>query len=71
MEYLKARTPGEGPFHQAASEVVASIVPILDRHPVLVREKIFERICEPERVIEWRIPWVDAKVRSMSTAATV
>jgi glutamate dehydrogenase (NADP+) len=61
MEYLKARTPGEGPFHQAASEVVASVVPILDRHPVLVKEKILERICEPERVIEWRVPWVDDK----------
>jgi glutamate dehydrogenase (NADP+) len=61
MEYLKARTPGEGPFHQAASEVVASVVPILDRHPVLVKEKILERICEPERTIQWRVPWVDDK----------
>ena len=61
MEYLKARTPGEGPFHQAASEVVASVVPIMDRHPVLVEENILERICEPERVIEWRVPWVDDK----------
>ncbi len=59
MEYLAARTPGEKEFHQAASEVVASVVPILDRHPRLVEERILERVCEPERVIEWRVPWVD------------
>lgn len=59
MDYLRARTPGEEPFHQAASEVVGSVIPILDRHPKIVKEKILERICEPERVIEWRVPWVD------------
>jgi glutamate dehydrogenase (NADP+) len=59
MDYLRARTPGEEPFHQAASEVVGSVIPILDRHPKIVKENILERICEPERVIEWRVPWVD------------
>jgi len=61
MAGLVAKNPGESEFHQAASEVVASVVPILDRHPQLVEAKILERICEPERVLMFRVPWVDDK----------
>jgi glutamate dehydrogenase (NADP+) len=61
MESLVAKNPGEPVFHQAASEVVSSVVPILDRHPQLVEAKILERICEPERVLMFRVPWVDDK----------
>jgi glutamate dehydrogenase (NADP+) len=61
MAGLVAKNPGESVFHQAASEVVASVVPILDRHPQLVEAKILERICEPERVLMFRVPWVDDK----------
>jgi len=61
MAGLVAKNPGESEFHQAASEVVASVVPILDRHPRLVEAKILERICEPERVLMFRVPWVDDK----------
>lgn len=61
MEGLVAKNPGEPVFHQAVSEVVASVVPILDRHPLLVKAKVLERICEPERVLMFRVPWVDDK----------
>jgi len=61
MEYIKAKNPAEPEFHQAVSEVIGSVIPILDRHPKLVKEKILERICEPERVIMFRVPWVDDK----------
>jgi glutamate dehydrogenase (NADP+) len=61
MAGLVAKNPGESVFHQAASEVVASVVPILDRHPQLAEAKILERICEPERVLMFRVPWVDDK----------
>src|SRR5512142_810191 len=61
MEYIKAKNPGEPEFHQAVMEVAESLVPVLDRHPEFVKAKIMERICEPERVIIFRVPWVDDK----------
>lgn len=61
MEYIKAKNPGEPEFHQAVMEVAESLVPVLDRHPEFTKAKILERICEPERVILFRVPWVDDK----------
>lgn len=61
MEYIKAKNPGEPEFHQAVSEVAESVAPALDRNPVFIKEKIMERIAEPERVIMFRVPWVDDK----------
>jgi len=61
MEWIVAKNPAEPEFHQAVKEVVSSIIPVLDRHPKLVEAKILERICEPERVIMFRVPWVDDK----------
>jgi glutamate dehydrogenase (NADP+) len=59
MDYIKAKNRGEVEFHQAVQEVVDSVVPALERNPVFIKEKIMERICEPERVIMFRVPWVD------------
>lgn len=59
LELVKRRDPGEKEFHQAVAEVVTSLEPALDRNPEYRRAKILERMVEPERVIMFRVPWVD------------
>jgi glutamate dehydrogenase (NADP+) len=59
MSQLVAKNPGEPEFHQAVHEVAESVELVLQRNPRYVEAKIFERICEPERVIMFRVPWVD------------
>ncbi len=59
MNKLTAKNPAEPAFHQAVEEVVESLVPFLDKNPHYKKAKILERICEPERVIMFRVPWVD------------
>jgi glutamate dehydrogenase (NADP+) len=54
-----AKNPGEPEFHQAVHEVADSVELALQRNPRYVEAKIFERICEPERVVMFRVPWVD------------
>ncbi len=54
-----ARSPGEPEFHQAVAEVAESLVPVLERHPHYREQKILNRLIEPERVIMFRVPWVD------------
>src|SRR4030095_13300321 len=56
---VKAKNPAEPEFHQAVGEVAESLKLVLDRHPDYRRAKIVERIVEPERVIMFRVPWVD------------
>lgn len=58
-EIVLDRNPGETEFHQAVDEVFASLVPVLDKHPEFAEAAILERICEPERQIIFRVPWVD------------
>ena len=53
------RNPGEVEYHQAVREVVASLGPVLAKHPRFAERKIIERICEPERQIIFRVPWID------------
>ncbi|MET8862055.1 NADP-specific glutamate dehydrogenase [Nonomuraea sp. NPDC004580] len=53
------RNPGEIEFHQAVREVLDSIGPVLGKHPEYAESKIIERICEPERQIIFRVPWMD------------
>ncbi|MPY48827.1 NADP-specific glutamate dehydrogenase [Streptomyces acidicola] len=53
------RDPGEVEFHQAAQEVLHAMVPVLRAHPEYVEARILERLCEPERQILFRVPWVD------------
>jgi len=59
MEDIVARNPGETEFHQAVQEVAESLLPYIDKHPEYRKAKILERICEPERVVMFRVPWVD------------
>jgi glutamate dehydrogenase (NADP+) len=56
---IKAKNPAEPEFHQAVQEVADSLSIVLDRHPEYRSSKILERIIEPERVIMFRVPWVD------------
>ena len=55
------RNPGETEFHQAVLEVMGSLGPVLAKYPEFGEQKIIERICEPERQIIFRVPWVDDK----------
>ena len=59
MENVIAKNPAEVEFHQAVEEVVESIWPVLDKRPEYRKAKILERSVEPERVILFRVPWVD------------
>ena len=61
MEGVVAKDPAEKEFHQAVEEVVESLIPVMDRHPELRKAKILEQIVEPERVIMFRVPWMDDK----------
>jgi glutamate dehydrogenase (NADP+) len=56
---VKAKNPAEPEFHQAVEEVVESLTLVLDRHPEYRSAAILERIIEPERVLLFRVPWVD------------
>ncbi len=59
MIEVKAKNPSQPEFHQAVEEVAESLILVLDRHPEYRAAKILERIIEPERVIMFRVPWVD------------
>lgn len=59
LDSLKLRTPGENEFHQAVQEVTESIWDYYIRNPRYMRAKLLERMVEPERVIMFRVPWVD------------
>jgi len=59
MAVVKAKNPAEKEFHQAVEEVVKSLALVLERRPEYRKAKILERIVEPERVIMFRVPWLD------------
>src|SRR3989339_1157575 len=59
MAQVKAKNPSEPEFHQAVFEVASSLALVLEKHPAYHKEKILERIIEPERVFMFRVPWVD------------
>ena len=59
MNDVKAKNPAEPEFHQAVEEVVDSLALVLDRHAEYRHAKILERVIEPERVILFRVPWID------------
>ncbi len=65
-EYLKKvledvikRNPGENEFHQTVSEVLESLEPVVEKNPVYIEKGIIDMIVEPERIIKFRVPWVD------------
>ncbi|HTP78996.1 MAG TPA: NADP-specific glutamate dehydrogenase [Bacteroidota bacterium] len=59
MAQVKAKNPCEPEFHQAVQEVVESLALVLERHPEYRAAKILERMVEPERVVMFRVPWMD------------
>ncbi|MDH5280706.1 MAG: glutamate dehydrogenase, partial [Thermoleophilia bacterium] len=59
VEHVKTKNPGEPEFHQAVLEVLTPLVAVLERHPHYRTEKVLDRLVEPERVIVFRVPWVD------------
>ncbi|RJE48869.1 MULTISPECIES: NADP-specific glutamate dehydrogenase [unclassified Dehalobacter] len=61
MEQAIKRSPNEPEFHQALKEVLESLEPVIAKHPEYEKAGILERLVEPERVIMFRVPWVDDK----------
>jgi glutamate dehydrogenase (NADP+) len=56
---VQEKDAGQPEFHQAVKEVMATLEPTVDKHPEFVKAKIYERIVVPDRVIMFRVPWVD------------
>ena len=61
FQSIKQRDPNQAPFHQAVEEVFMSLQPFLAKHPQYTKNGLLERIVEPERVIMFRVSWVDDK----------
>ena len=61
MAQITAKNPGESEFHQAVQEVAESLIPYIEENPKYKHAKILERIAEPERVVLFRVPWLDDK----------
>ena len=61
MTYIKSRTPNETEFHQAVYEVAEAVIPFIEANPKYKTARILERMAEPERVILFRVNWVDDK----------
>ena len=59
MAKIKAKNPGESEFHQAVFEVAESLIPFIEENPQYKTARVLERIAEPERVIMFRVPWID------------
>jgi glutamate dehydrogenase (NADP+) len=53
------RDPGEDEFHQAVYEVLASLAPVVEKHPEYVDARVLQRLCEPERQVIFQVPWED------------
>ena len=61
MERVMKRNPGEPEFHQTVKEVLESIEPVIDQRPDYITSGVLERMVAPERIIKFRVPWVDDK----------
>ncbi len=59
MARVERRNPGESEFHQTVREVLESIEPVLLQRPEYIKAGVIERLVEPERIIKFRVPWVD------------
>ncbi|KAA2295916.1 NADP-specific glutamate dehydrogenase, partial [Clostridioides difficile] len=58
-ESVVARNPHEDEFHQAVKEILDSLIPVIEAHPKYKNHSLLEQLVEPERVITFRVPWVD------------
>ena len=61
IEQVKKRNPGEEEFHQTVKEVLESIEPVIEARPDYIESGVLDRMVEPERIIKFRVPWVDDK----------
>src|ERR1700679_2037859 len=61
MSKVTAKNPGEDEFHQAVFEVAETVIPFIQQNSKYQEGKLLERIAEPERVIMFRVPWIDDK----------
>ena len=61
MDIVKSRNPGEPEFLQAVTEVLESLLPVIEQSPKYREHRVLERIVEPERIITFRVPWIDDK----------
>lgn len=59
LDDLKKHNPGETEFHQAATEILLTLEPVINAHPEYEKAALLERFTEPERTILFRVPWVD------------
>ncbi len=59
IENVKKRNPGEIEFHQTVSEVLESLIPVLVKSPEFIEKGVIDLMVEPERIIKFRVPWVD------------
>ncbi len=59
LERVKARNAGEPEFHQAVEEVLESLEPVVEKNPKYIESGVIEMLVEPERIIKFRVPWVD------------
>jgi len=59
IELVKEKNPNEPEFIQAVTEVLTSLEPVIEAHPEYEKASLLERLVEPERVIMFRVPWVD------------
>ncbi|MFW5844480.1 MAG: NADP-specific glutamate dehydrogenase, partial [Spirochaetota bacterium] len=59
IDLVERRDPGQREFHQAVREVLETLAPVVEAHPEYRKEHILERLVEPERVVMFRVPWVD------------
>ena len=59
LEELKKKNPNEPEFHQAATEILQGLAPVIEKHPEYEKTALLERFTEPERIIMFRVPWMD------------
>ena len=61
LDKIKKNNPNEPEFHQAATEILTTLAPVIEKHPEYEDAALLERFVEPERIIMFRVPWVDDK----------
>ena len=59
MDEVVARNANEPEFHQAVREVLESLEPVIEKHPEYIEKGVMARLVEPERIIKFRVPWID------------
>lgn len=71
MEDVVKRNPGEPEFHQAVSEVLESLESVVAKRPELAEKGIIDMLVEPERIIKFRVPWVDDPIAGANIAGFI